>query len=115
MFSSAVSVGIRLKAWKTKPIRSRRSVVRSLSLQPARASVAADDDLPDGGRVERGQAVHQRRLAGARRAHHRGELAGLEVDGDPGQGVHLGVARAIGLRRSTARAAGAAGEGETRS
>jgi hypothetical protein len=31
MFSSAVSVGSRLKAWKTKPILSRRSVVSRLS------------------------------------------------------------------------------------
>ena len=33
MFSSAVSVGTRLKDWKTKPIFSRRSVVRSLSFR----------------------------------------------------------------------------------
>ena len=31
MFSPAVSVGIRLNAWKTKPTRSRRSWVRCLS------------------------------------------------------------------------------------
>ncbi len=31
MFSSAVRVGIRLKDWKTKPIRSRRSWVSVLS------------------------------------------------------------------------------------
>ena len=34
MFSSAVSVGTRLKAWKTKPIRSRRSAVIFLSDRP---------------------------------------------------------------------------------
>ena len=32
MFSSALSVGTRLKDWKTKPISSRRSRVSSLSL-----------------------------------------------------------------------------------
>ena len=32
MFSSALRVGTRLKDWKTKPTRSRRRVVRSLSL-----------------------------------------------------------------------------------
>ena len=32
MFSSAVSVGTRLKDWKTKPISSRRSRVSALSL-----------------------------------------------------------------------------------
>ena len=31
MFSSAVSVGTRLNAWKTKPMRSRRSSVSCLS------------------------------------------------------------------------------------
>ena len=34
MFSSAVSVGTRLKLWKTKPTSSRRSRVSSLSLSP---------------------------------------------------------------------------------
>ena len=33
MFSSAVSVGTRLNDWNTKPIRSRRSRVSSLSLE----------------------------------------------------------------------------------
>jgi hypothetical protein len=35
MFSSAVRVGSRLNAWKTKPIRSRRSLVSSLSFSDA--------------------------------------------------------------------------------
>ena len=35
MFSCAVRVGIRLKAWKTNPIRSRRNAVSALSLRPA--------------------------------------------------------------------------------
>ena len=35
MFSSAVRVGTRLNAWKTKPIRSRRSAVSFLSDSPA--------------------------------------------------------------------------------
>ncbi len=34
MFSRAVRVGTRLNDWKTKPSRSRRSVVRALSLSP---------------------------------------------------------------------------------
>ena len=37
MFSSAVSVGSRLKAWKTKPSRSRRRIVRSRSESDARS------------------------------------------------------------------------------
>ena len=36
MFSSAVSVGIRLNAWKTNPIFVRRSSVSCLSLSAAR-------------------------------------------------------------------------------
>ncbi len=37
MFSSAVRVGTRLNAWNTKPIRSRRSRVRSLSFMVVRS------------------------------------------------------------------------------
>ena len=37
MFSSAVSVGTRLNDWKTKPIRSRRSRVSSLSPSAVRS------------------------------------------------------------------------------
>jgi hypothetical protein len=33
MFSSALSIGSRLKNWKTKPMCRRRSFVRSLSLR----------------------------------------------------------------------------------
>ena len=33
-FSRAVSVGTRLNAWKTNPIRSRRSSVMALSADP---------------------------------------------------------------------------------
>ena len=40
MFSAAVSVGTRLNAWKTKPIRSRRSRVSALSFEPAEVGVA---------------------------------------------------------------------------
>lgn len=37
MFSEAVSVGTRLKDWKTKPMRSRRSRVSCLSLRVERS------------------------------------------------------------------------------
>ena len=49
-------------------------------------------------RVEAGEAVHQRRLARARRAHDRGEATPLEVDGDVVERAHLGVAAAVDLR-----------------
>ena len=81
MFSSAVSVGIRLNAWKMKPIRSRRSSVSCLSSSAGEVDVADEDAARREG-VEAGDAVHQRRLARAGRAHDGGELTGLEVDGD---------------------------------
>ena len=50
------------------------AAVSSLSLRRAEVDVA-DEDLARGERVEAGHAVHQRRLARARRAHDRGEAA----------------------------------------
>ncbi len=44
-----VSEGIRLKAWKTNPIRSRRRIVSRRSLSPAR-SVSPSATVPDVGR-----------------------------------------------------------------
>ena len=69
------------------------------------SSVVADEDLARGGGVEGGQAVHERRLAGARRAHDGGEPLSAELDGHPVEGDHLGVARAVDLGQHTARAA----------
>ena len=72
MFSRAVSVGSRLNAWNTKPI--------ALAAQPGELAVGqraevdvADEHLAGRERVEPGEAVHQRALARARRAHDRGE------------------------------------------
>ena len=49
MFCVTVSAGIRLKAWKMKPMRSRLRIVRRLSLSRVR-SVPAKLTLPDVGR-----------------------------------------------------------------
>ncbi len=68
MFSLAVSIGNRLKNWKTKPMCSRRSFVRSLSPSVV-ISVPADADGARSRLVEPREDVHQRRLARARRAH----------------------------------------------
>ena len=46
MFSSALSVGTRLKAWNTKPTRSRRSIVRSRSLSML-SSTSPNHTWPD--------------------------------------------------------------------
>ncbi len=62
MFSIAVSVGIRLNAWNTKPTRSRRKAVSGAVIEAAELGVA-EVDLAGRQRVKAGKAVHQRRLA----------------------------------------------------
>jgi hypothetical protein len=49
MFCATVSEGRRLKAWKTKPIRSRRRIVSRRSLSPA-SSVSPSATVPEVGR-----------------------------------------------------------------
>ena len=48
--------------------------------------------------VEAGEDVHQRRLARARRAHDRDELARLDVERDAAQRVDGGLALAVAAR-----------------
>ena len=91
MFSAAVSVGTRLKAWNTKPMVSRRSVVSCFSLSslrstspmktwpelsvssPAMQCIRVDLPEPEGPMM----AV---------------KWARCELDGDVVEGAHLGVA-----------------------
>ena len=94
MFSSAVSIGSRLKNWKTKPMWSRRSCVSSSSSRLGDL-VAVDRDGARGRAVEAGEDVHQRRLAGAGRAHDGGELPARDLERDAAQGVDGGVALAV--------------------
>ena len=54
-------------------------------------------DLAGGQRVEAGEAVHQRALAGAGRPHDRGEAAGGQADRDVVEGEDRGVALAVAL------------------
>ncbi len=80
-FSSAVSIGRRLKNWKMKPMWLRRRSVSCWSPMPG--DVGAVDRHAAGGRpVETGEDVHERRLAGARRPHDRGELPLHDVERD---------------------------------
>ena len=72
MFSCAVSVGTRLNAWNTNPMRSRRSRVSWRSYSAPR-STSPMKTVPEVSVVEPGEAVHQRRLAGAGGAHDRSE------------------------------------------
>ena len=68
----------------------------------------ADEHGAAGERVEAGDGVHQGRLARARRAHDRGELAGVEVGVDAVEGVDFRLAAAVGLA-GVDRAGGEAG------
>ena len=99
MFSCAVRVGTRLKAWKTNPIRSRRSSVRCFSLRVVEVD-APDPDVPRGRVVEPGGAVHQGRLARAGLAHDRGELTGIQVEGDVVEGDDPGLTGAVDLAQA---------------
>ena len=68
-FSSAVSSGTSWPNWNTNPNRSRRSALRSVSLHGVDPP-AVEPDLAGVGHQDAGQAVQQRRLARAARAHH---------------------------------------------
>ena len=94
-FSSAVSVGSRLNCWKMKPTLSRRSFVSPAS--PSPVTWCRRSTPPAGHRVQPGQAVHQRRLARARRTHDRRVPAALELGGDAPQGDDLRLAAAVHL------------------
>jgi hypothetical protein len=56
---------------------------------------AGDGHVARCGRVEAGEDMHERRLAGARRAHDRGQATLGDVDRDAAQGVDGGVAAAV--------------------
>ena len=96
MFSAAVSVGMRLNAWKTKPMRSRRSFVSFFSLsRPSSTSPIQTEPLVS--RSSPASVCMQRRLARARRAHDGGEARGCEVDADAVERPDFGFARAVHL------------------
>src|SRR5664279_775838 len=59
-----------------------------------------DEDLTGGGGVEACHAVHEGRLARARRPHHGREMTPPEGDVDAVQGTDDGVAGAVGLYES---------------
>ena len=106
MFSSAVSIGRRLKNWKMKPMCSRRSFVSSVSLSSAML-VPSMVTSPAVGLVEPREDVHEGRLAGARRAHDAGELSALDVEVDAAEGADGGVAFAVGAGDAARRHDGA--------
>ena len=70
----------------------RRSFV-SCVVAERRDLRAVDRDGAGGRAVEAGEDVHERRLAGARGAHHGGQLAAADLERDAAERVDGGVAR----------------------
>src|SRR6185503_4863702 len=65
-----------------------------------RRHVVPVEEVASGGRpIEAAEQVHERRLAGARRAGERDELAGRDVERDAAQRLHLHLAEVVGLRQ----------------
>ena len=65
--------------------------------------VAVEEEFAGGRYVETAENVHRRRLARARRPHHRNEIAGVDVEIDTLQGLKRGLPRSEGLGDSTQR------------
>ncbi len=99
-FSSTVSVEIRLKNWKTKPIRARRNSVRARS-SSAETSQPSMTMPPAVGAVDAGDQVEQRRLARAAAAEQRHQLAAGDVERQPAQ--HLAACARPRRRRASRR------------
>ena len=96
MFSSAVSIGIRLYAWNTNPTSLPPQLGEVLVVELGEIRLA-DVHGAFTERVEAGEAVQQRRLAGSRGAHDRREAAGFERDRHAVEGVYGGVADPVDL------------------
>ena len=103
MFSSAVSVGTRLNAWKTKPTRSRRSRVSSRSAERGELGVADPAPGPTSTESSPARQCISVRLARAGRAHDRGEAPAPIVDVDRVEGDDPGVALAVDLGQRARR------------
>ena len=101
-FSSTVMPSSRLKNWNTMPMWRRRIRASSSSVLPG-DRLAGDDDLAVVGGVETGDEVEQRRLAAARGAHDRDELAGASVEVDAAQRAHRRELRLEGLAHAPHR------------
>ena len=70
---------------------------RQILLRKGRQRRLTDEDLTIGQVVEPRHAVHEGRLARARRAHDRGELTSVEGHVDPVEGADFGVAGSVDL------------------
>ena len=75
--------------------------LRQLRVVEPRDLGAGDLHRARGRLVEAREDVHQGRLAGARRAHDRDELAGADVEVDAAERVDRGLALAVAARQLT--------------
>ena len=91
-FSAAVSVGRRLIRWNAKPIRRRRTALRSSSASEPKG--VPSKSLAGTGRLDPAQQVQQRALARARRPDDRHQFAAADL--------HVGI-----LQRGDLHGAGA--------
>ena len=96
MFSARVSVGHQVERLEHEADAVAAQQRELLVGQRAQVDVA-DQDPAGRERVEPGDAVHERRLARARRAHDRREAPGGEGDVDAVEGPHGGVAASVDL------------------
>ena len=112
MFSSAVSTGTRLKAWKTKPSRSRRSRVRpaSSSLESSSPSSTTEPEVGLSSPASRCMSVDLPEPDGPMIAVN--WPAGNEID-DAAERVHRGLPLTVGaveVGRGRDRGRGGGGE-----
>ena len=63
------------------------------------SSLAAVENGAAGRHVEPAQDIEQRALAAARRAEQHDELAGVQIQVDAPQGVHVDLAHVVDLRQ----------------
>ncbi len=103
MFSSAVSVGSRLNCWKMNDLVPPQ--LRQLGVVHPGQRRLTDVDHPARRGVQTGQAVHERRLATARRPHDRGEPPPGELRGDAGERGDLASPVPYTFQTSTAETA----------
>ena len=80
MFSSAVSTGHEVEGLEDEAEPVAAQLREPLVVEAAELLRRRSTTEPEVGRVEPGQQVHQRGLAGARRPHDRRELTGGEAD-----------------------------------
>ena len=90
-FSSAVSTGQQVEGLEDEADLLPAQLGQALVVE-VRDLDAVDLHGARRGPVEPGEAVHERRLAGAGRAHDRAVLTALEADRDAVEGVHGGLA-----------------------